>query len=63
MGNAVYNELRKAKEAKEIIPQTLNPQPADYLENYVNTSDINYPQEIENQDGYKREGSCTVSRI
>ncbi len=47
MGNAVYNELRKAKEAKEIIPQTLNPQPADYLENYVNTSDINYPQEIE----------------
>ena len=35
MGNTVYNELRKAKEAKEIIPQTLNPQPADYLENYV----------------------------
>lgn len=47
VGKAVYNELRKAKEVKEVIPQTLNSQPADYLENYVNTSDINYPEEIE----------------
>ncbi|MDD4381961.1 MAG: DNA gyrase subunit A, partial [Candidatus Dojkabacteria bacterium] len=30
-GNAVYNELRKTKESKEIIPQTLNPHPENYL--------------------------------
>ncbi len=47
VGKAVYNELRKAKEAKEIIPQTLNSQPTDYLESYVNTSDINYQEEID----------------
>lgn len=47
IGKAVYNELRKAKEAKEIIPQTLNSQPTDYLESYVDTSDINFPEKVE----------------
>lgn len=47
VGKAVYNELRKEKEAKEIIPQTLNSQPMDYLESYVDTSDINYQEKIE----------------
>ena len=41
-GNAVYNDLRKAKEAKELIPQTLNSKPEDYLENYVDTNDLDY---------------------
>jgi len=47
VGKAVYNELRKAKEAKEVIPQTLNSQPTDYLESYVNTSDINFSEKVE----------------
>lgn len=41
-GNAVYNDLRKSKEAKELIPQTLNSKPEDYLENYVDTNDLDY---------------------
>ena len=41
-GNAVYNDLRKAKESKELIPQTLNSKPEDYLENYVDTNDLDY---------------------
>ncbi len=47
VGKAVYNELRKAKEAKELIPQTLNDKPADYFENYVDTKGLNYIEEIE----------------
>lgn len=46
-GVAVYNELRKAKESKEIIPQTLNSKPEDYLENYVNTNDLDYNKSIQ----------------
>lgn len=46
-GVAIYNELRKAKEAKELIPQTLNSKPEDYLENYVNTKDLEYQKAID----------------
>lgn len=45
-GKAIYNELRKQKESKEIIPQTLNSHPEDYLENYVNTKDLDFHQKI-----------------
>ena len=41
-GNAVYNDLRKAKEAKEVIPQTLSSKPEDYLESYIDTNDLDY---------------------
>ena len=47
VGNAIYNELRKKKEAREKIPQVLNSKPMDYLENYVNISDIDFEKEIE----------------
>jgi DNA gyrase subunit A len=40
-GKAIYNELRRAREAKDTIPQTLNSKPEDYIENYVS---------IENKD-------------
>ncbi len=46
-GVAIYNELRKAKEAKEIIPQTLNSKPEEYLESYVDTKLPEYPKLIE----------------
>ncbi len=46
-GVAIYNELRKAKESKEIIPQTLNSKPEDYLENYVNTNDLDYSKSMD----------------
>lgn len=36
-GVAIYNELRKSKEAKEVIPQTLSSKPEDYLESYIDT--------------------------
>ena len=45
-GKAIYNELRKAKESKEITPQTLNPTPEDYLENYVDTKEIDYADKM-----------------
>ena len=45
-GNAVYNDLRKAKESKEIIPQTLNSKPEDYYESYVDTNDLDYHNAI-----------------
>jgi DNA gyrase subunit A len=45
-GNAIYNELRKAKEAGEVIPRTLNSKPEDYLENYVDTNDLDYLEKI-----------------
>jgi DNA gyrase subunit A len=45
-GKAVYNELRKAKELKEVTPQTLNPNPEHYLENYVDTQELDYMNEI-----------------
>ncbi len=48
LGNAIYNELRIAKESKEKIPQVLNSKPADYLENYVNLSNIDFEKDIEN---------------
>jgi len=46
-GKAIYNELRKAKESKEVIPQTLNSKPEDYLENYVDLVDPNLVKNIE----------------
>lgn len=45
-GIAIYNELRKAKEAKEVIPQTLSSKPEEYLESYVNTNDLDYQNSI-----------------
>lgn len=47
VGEAVYNELRKAKESKERIPQLLNAQPSDYLENYVDTNSVEYSKDIQ----------------
>lgn len=47
VGKAVYNELRKAKESKEVIPQTLNDKPSDYFENYIDTKELNYDEKIE----------------
>lgn len=41
-GNAVYNTLRKAREKGERIPQLLNSQPADFLENYINLNETDY---------------------
>lgn len=46
-GVAIYNELRKAKESKELVPKTLNSKPEDYLENYVDTSNLDYAKDIE----------------
>ncbi|PKN02987.1 DNA gyrase subunit A [Candidatus Dojkabacteria bacterium HGW-Dojkabacteria-1] len=46
-GVAIYNELRKIKESKEIIPRTLNSKPEDYLENYVDTNDLDYQKSID----------------
>lgn len=45
-GKAIYNELRKAKELKEVTPQTLNSNPEHYLENYVDTKEVDYMDEI-----------------
>lgn len=45
-GVAIYNELRKAKEAKEVVPQTLNPKPENYLDNYVDTTQTDYSKDI-----------------
>lgn len=45
-GKAVYNELRKTKELKEVTPQTLNSNPEHYLENYVDTDELDYLDEI-----------------
>jgi DNA gyrase subunit A len=46
-GKAIYNELRKAKELKEVTPQTLNSNPEHYLENYVDTKEVDYMDEIQ----------------
>ncbi|MCB9790668.1 DNA gyrase subunit A [Candidatus Nomurabacteria bacterium] len=45
-GNAIYNELRLEREKEEKIPQALNSTPADYFENYVNTSDPDYETKV-----------------
>jgi len=45
-GKAIYNELRKAKESKEVTPQTLNATPEGYLESYVDTTSIEYTEQI-----------------
>lgn len=46
-GVAIYNELRKVKESKEIIPLTLSSKPENYLENYVDTKSLEYQKDIE----------------
>lgn len=46
-GVAIYNELRKARESREKVPQTLNAKPENYLENYVDTKSLDYNKEIE----------------
>ena len=46
-GVSIYNELRKARESREAVPQTLNSKPEDYLENYVDTKALDYHKEIE----------------
>jgi DNA gyrase subunit A len=46
-GKAIYNELRKEKESKEVIPQTLSSKPENYLENYVNTKDIDFEKSMD----------------
>ncbi len=46
-GVAIYNELRKSKEKDEIIPQTLNARPEQYLENYVDTKSLEYAIQIQ----------------
>ncbi len=39
-GTAVYDELRKAREATEDIPMTLESKPEDLLSNYINPTDL-----------------------
>lgn len=51
VGKAVYNELRKEKEKGEKIPQTLSDQPSDYFENYVNSKELDYLEQIEKIKG------------
>ncbi len=46
-GKAIYNELRKAKESKEVIPQTQNPHPEDYLDNYIDKNEVEYPKVLQ----------------
>lgn len=46
-GNAVYNTLRKEREKGERIPQLLNSQPADFLENYVSLNEADYQEAVE----------------
>ena len=46
-GVSIYNELRKARESREKVPQTLNAKPENYLENYVDTKSLDYNKEIE----------------
>ncbi|HPM13995.1 MAG TPA: DNA gyrase subunit A, partial [Candidatus Dojkabacteria bacterium] len=46
-GVSIYNELRKARESREKVPQTLNAKPENYLENYVDTKSLDYSKEIE----------------
>ncbi len=46
-GVAIYNELRKAKESKEVIPQTLNSKPEDYLENYVDNKSLDLTKDMQ----------------
>ena len=43
---SIYNELRKARESREVIPQTLNGRPEDYLENYVDFNAPDYKEKI-----------------
>ncbi|MDD3662115.1 MAG: DNA gyrase subunit A [Candidatus Dojkabacteria bacterium] len=38
-GTALYNTLRKQREEKEVIPQTLTETPEDLLESYISRSD------------------------
>ena len=45
-GKAIYNELRKAKEKKETTPQTLNSKPEHYFENYVNSKQVDFSEDI-----------------
>jgi DNA gyrase subunit A len=45
-GKAIYNELRKTKEGNEIVPQVLNSKPEHYYENYINSSQIDFSEEI-----------------
>jgi DNA gyrase subunit A len=46
VGSAIYNELRKARENKEVIPQVLNPKPESYLENYIDNNELNYSDAV-----------------
>ena len=46
-GNAVYNELRLAKEKAEKIPRVLNSKPASYYENYVDTREEHFEKDLQ----------------
>ena len=46
-GKAVYNELRKAREKGEKVPQTLNSKPEKYVENYVDLESPDYKEKVE----------------
>ena len=43
---AIYNELRKARESKEIIPQVLNGKPENYFENYIDFNAPDYKEKV-----------------
>ncbi len=59
-GKAIYNELRKAKELKEVTPQTLNSNPEYYLENYVDTQEVDYMDEIKSIEEKIKETDETI---
>jgi DNA gyrase subunit A len=59
-GKAVYNELRKVKEMKETVPQTLNPNPEHYYENYVDTKQLDYLEEIKTMEKKLKESEQSM---
>jgi len=46
-GKAIYNELRKIREKSEVVPQTLNSKPEEYIENYINQNSLDYKEDVE----------------
>lgn len=59
-GIAIYNELRKAREATEIVPKTLNSKPEDFLENYIDTNNPDYSKAISEIDTRIKEKGETI---
>ncbi|MCD4756244.1 DNA gyrase subunit A [bacterium] len=59
-GKAIYNELRKTKEKSEKTPQTLNSKPEHYFENYVDTKQIDFSEDIRTIENRLKENNEVV---